>query len=202
MARRGHQIACVVIMRSLFRCIVPSFSAVSVVVVALIGGCSTTSENDPSKSQEDASTPRGDASTDRDCSLVGCAAPPPCGQACTEPCGCCPNPECDSDPRDASDDAATGDGGSCDVPLLEWPTDGEACQSWVAANCCEEQIACANDPGCKATVTCINTCEVPEQADCFAPCLEDKSGKLDALASCTKQARDGSPPIPASCHWP
>jgi hypothetical protein len=30
-----------------------------------------------------------------DCSTVGCAPPPPCGQPCTEPCGCCPNVTCD-----------------------------------------------------------------------------------------------------------
>lgn len=30
-----------------------------------------------------------------ECAGRGCAAPPPCGQKCTDPCGCCPNLECE-----------------------------------------------------------------------------------------------------------
>lgn len=37
-----------------------------------------------------------------DCSRVGCAAPPPCGQPCTAICGCCFDPSCiDSGAGDA-----------------------------------------------------------------------------------------------------
>lgn len=44
-----------------------------------------------------------DAATDTapdvgiDCSKVGCAAPPPCGETCKAPCGCCPNTTCAND---------------------------------------------------------------------------------------------------------
>ena len=45
-----------------------------------------------------------------DCSRVGCAAPPPCGEACTAVCGCCTNLSCfDSGTTDAAKDAS-GDG--------------------------------------------------------------------------------------------
>jgi hypothetical protein len=83
-------------------------------VMALVAaGCSdrptsntedaTPTRTDATPTKTDATPTRTDATADAiDCSLVGCAAPPPCGQACTEPCGCCPNPACFGD-------AGTGD---------------------------------------------------------------------------------------------
>jgi hypothetical protein len=52
--------------------------------------------------------PGADAAAARslDCQAVGCAAPPPCGQACTAICGCCP-----STCSDAGGQSVEGEGG-------------------------------------------------------------------------------------------
>jgi hypothetical protein len=68
----------------------------SAVLVAVMIACGT-------------STPSSDAGFDAkqdspvDCSKIGCAMPPPCGQPCTEVCGCCGGPDpCDSGVTDGS----------------------------------------------------------------------------------------------------
>jgi len=64
------------------------------------------------------STPMSDGGID--CSRVGCAAPPPCGQSCTAVCGCC------SDPRCFDSGADTGADASRDAPA-DAPCDGAVC---------------------------------------------------------------------------
>jgi hypothetical protein len=67
------------------------------------------SEDKPAESTDaatDTRTTSDTAPTDMgvDCSKVGCAPPPPCGEMCKEVCGCCPNPACtDSGTTDAAD---------------------------------------------------------------------------------------------------
>jgi len=56
------------------------------------------------------------------CAGLGCAAPPPCGQVCTDPCGCCANLNCpvgdaapeggDADARDSEADQESVDAAS------------------------------------------------------------------------------------------
>jgi len=85
----------------------------------LLGACSS-----------DDAAPGGssDATTDAkvesgiDCSKVGCAPPPPCGQTCKEVCGCCVDPSCvdaggdgaTKDAADAASDEARSDVGDAD----------------------------------------------------------------------------------------
>lgn len=144
------------------------------------------------------------------CANVGCAAPPACGEACTAPCGCCPNLACAADaaPSDAADgDASEGDGAAqCGGDLLVWRGDaGGTCEAWLDDHCCAEQRACADAATCRATIACGERCRAdagdPDD-ECLARCPADPSGALDALASCTKRVPDGGAELPDGCRWP
>lgn len=151
-----------------------------------------------------------DRSSPAECANFGCAAPPPCGQACTDPCGCCPNLTCedagasDASPADATASDASGhdaSGGACSVPLIAWGDAGGQCQPWVADNCCAEQAACANDKGCKAVADCVNMCE-RGGSNCLVPCDEDTSGLLAAFTNCTQADHGAAGHLPAICDYP
>lgn len=66
-------------------------------IVASLAACSSDERKpiDSGTTSDTAQAPDTQKSDALDCSLVGCAPPPPCGQPCTEPCGCCPNTTCD-----------------------------------------------------------------------------------------------------------
>ena len=48
------------------------------------------------------------------CAGRGCSVAPPCGQACTDPCGCCLDPSCVT-ARDAAADADDADADADDA---------------------------------------------------------------------------------------
>lgn len=97
-------------------------AAFAFVVVTILGACSdgdTLIPGEPSDSGDESTT----------CANVGCSAPPPCGEACTAPCGCCPNLACVEDASadgaiDASDLDARSDAGDPDADTLDGSTDG------------------------------------------------------------------------------
>jgi hypothetical protein len=90
----------------------------AIILGAIVVGCS--SDDSPSSAGpgiDAAADATGDGAID--CSKVGCAAPPPCGETCKEPCGCCPNPACaDSGKSDTASEGgadtsdAAGEGGT------------------------------------------------------------------------------------------
>jgi hypothetical protein len=101
----------------------------TVVAIGACGGESTSGTPDASPRATDAAATDGggdavaptdaappDAPTPADaaaetstmnCAVVGCAPPPPCGQACTAPCGCCFGPCDDAGAHPTADGGAT-----------------------------------------------------------------------------------------------
>jgi len=72
--------------------------ALRLALIVASRAASSSDETKPSDSgtaSDTAQAPDTNKSDALDCSRVGCAQPPPCGQPCTEPCGCCPNTTCD-----------------------------------------------------------------------------------------------------------
>lgn len=144
-------------------------------------------------------SPASDSPAKSDCSLIGCAPPPPCGQECTAACGCCYD-SCIDAAADAGSDApdAADASGSCGLSL-SFTTDQAACQAWGDQNCCADEQACAQDVSCAAEVTCINACPSPRTETCIEACGDIVPAALDTFASCTKSA---PPPVGATCAWP
>jgi hypothetical protein len=91
-------------------------------LAAFVVGCSS-DDSSPAGPGTDAA---GDGAID--CSTVGCAAPPACGETCKAPCGCCPNPACgDSGKSDTASEA--GSEGGADVgtdAVSDAPSDASA----------------------------------------------------------------------------
>ena len=146
-----------------------------------------------------------DASDSSSCANLGCSEPPPCGQPCTAPCGCCPNYNCVNDAQADSDGSHTGDGeadgGGCGI-ALQWRSNAPLCEAWADQNCCLEQQACAAEPGCSAWVACVDACVAPRQAACIDACGAPPAS-LASFGNCSKQV----PPavvaaIPDGCEWP
>jgi hypothetical protein len=111
------------------------------VVAALVGCDSSQPSATDALGTKDTTPGRRDAKVDAiDCSLVGCAAPPPCGQPCTAPCGCCTNPACFVDARPG------------DRPRAEAGRDLGAKADLVAKTSCGPSLACA-----AATEICVES---------------------------------------------
>jgi hypothetical protein len=73
-------------------------SQIALLTTAVLVIASCGSESAPADAGSDAAKPDAAiADTGLDCSRVGCAAPPTCGQPCTAPCGCCVDPGCTTD---------------------------------------------------------------------------------------------------------
>lgn len=96
-----------------------------------------------------------------DCSTIGCGAPTICGEACTEPCGCCP---C----ADGEEMGATHVcSGGCFAPRGTGAT-GDVC---TATPDCASGLSCCYPcgiPGC--TNVCEPTCTAGDPA-CSGGCL-------------------------------
>lgn len=91
-------------------------------VVTILGACSDGDTLIPGE-------PSDPGNESKTCANVGCSAPPPCGEACTAPCGCCPNLACVEDASvdgaiDARDLDAGSDAGDPDADTLDGSTDG------------------------------------------------------------------------------
>jgi hypothetical protein len=64
--------------------------AVAVIGVMLLGGCQKDSALEDGRTADGGGRDGAAGMRDSiDCSMVGCGAPPLCGQACGAPCGCC-----------------------------------------------------------------------------------------------------------------
>ena len=79
-------------------------------MLAIVGlvGCSGDSSGGGASDSATGDTAVGDVQDvggEIDCSRVGCAPPPPCGEACTAACGWCFDPSCLDAATDADADA-------------------------------------------------------------------------------------------------
>ena len=133
-------------------------------------------------------TGKRDAKADLiDCSAVGCAAPPPCGQPCTAPCGCCTNPACfvDARPGDKPSKEAGPDLGAktaCGPSLTcsaateicvesgpVGPSSTFACKPVPAGCATNRSCACAGSTLCTGAFNTCHDVNTPNTIYCECP---------------------------------
>jgi hypothetical protein len=104
-----------------------------------------------------------------DCSKVGCAAPPPCGQPCLEVCGCCPDTSC----TDAGQESEAGSGTDGSPEAASGPSLKKGVGTWfmksVDANLTDLQLSWWYAWGPSPAAQTINS-TVP-----FVPMIWDES---------------------------
>lgn len=126
--------------------------------IAWIAGCGMTGAGDAGGLGLDAGVDGG-ADAGLDCSRIGCARAPLCGEECTEPCGCCPCDEAETfDERGVRYTCVNG----CFVEGLML---GEPC---------------ADDSDCGGGLSCCYPCGVPDcQNICDVTCSADDPACVD-----------------------
>lgn len=176
-------------------------SQVGIGLLALVATAAACAANETSLRRVEPDASGSDSSL---CTQVGCSLAP-CGQQCTDPCGCCPNDNCANDAQADSDGSHIGDGGNdgggCGLALA-WETGGTLCQGWADQNCCQQQQACSNESVCSTFVKCVAACPTPRQDACVNACGAPPPS-LDGFATCTKQVPPAvAASIPDECRWP